>query len=130
MNILRVITVHSLLADIVDEQELATGKRQEGVVFAIGFFSSKFVGAFAYLIAGPFLDLIGLQAGAQPGEVSSTVIWGLGLIIGPGLAIIMLLPMWMSYKVNMSHARHLEVRQALSQREQATESDDSAPLQE
>jgi glycoside/pentoside/hexuronide:cation symporter, GPH family len=130
MNILRVITVHSLLADIVDEQELATGKRQEGVVFAIGFFSSKFVGAFAYLIAGPFLDLIGLQAGAQPGEVSSTVIWGLGLIIGPGLAIIMLLPMWMSYKVNMSHARHLEVRQALSQREQATESDDSAPVQE
>ena len=114
----------------MDEQELATGKRQEGVVFAIGFFSSKFVGAFEYLIAGPFLDLIGLQAGAQPGEVSSTVIWGLGLIIGPGLAIIMLLPMWMSYKVNMSYASHLEVRQALSQREQATESDDSAPVQE
>ena len=73
-----------MLADIVDEQELATGKRKEGVVFAVAFFSSKFTGAFGYVIAGPFLDLIGLQAGAQPGEVSSTVTWGLGLTYGPG----------------------------------------------
>jgi Na+/melibiose symporter-like transporter len=128
MTILRVITVHSMLADIVDEQELATGKRKEGVVFAAAFFSAKFMGAFGYLIAGPFLDLIGLQAGAQPGEVSSTVTWGLGLIMGPGLAIIMLLPVWMSFKVNMSHASQLEVRQALSQRQQAAESGDSASV--
>ena len=128
MTILRVITVHSMLADIVDEQELATGKRKEGVVFAAAFFSSKFMGAFGYLIAGPFLDLIGLQAGAQPDEVSSTVTWGLGLIMGPGLAIIMLLPVWMSFKVNMSHASQLEVRQALSQRQQAAGRGDSASV--
>ena len=126
MTILRVITVHSMLADIVDEQELATGKRQEGVIFAAAFFSAKFISGFGYLIAGPFLDLIGLQAGAQPDEVSSTVTWGLGLIMGPGLAIIMLLPVWMSFKVNMSHASQLEVRQALSQRQQAAENGDSA----
>jgi len=128
MTIVRVITVHSLLADIVDEQELATGKRQEGVVFAVAFFSSKFMGAFGYVIVGPFLDLIGLQAGAQPGEVSSTVMWGLGLLMGPGLAIIMLLPIWMSFKLNMSHASHLEVRQALSESEWAAESNDSTPV--
>jgi Na+/melibiose symporter-like transporter len=128
MTIVRVITVHSLLADIVDEQELATGKRQEGVVFAVAFFSSKFMGAFGYVIVGPFLDLIGLQAGAQPGEVSSTVMWGLGLLMGPGLAIIMLLPIWMSFKLNMSHASHLEVRQALSQSECTAESNDSIPV--
>ncbi len=115
MTILRVITVHSLLADIVDEQELVTGQRQEGIIFAVAFFSSKFMGAVGYVIAGPLLDLIGLQAGAQPGEVPSTVIWGLGLTMGPGLAIIMLLPVWMSFKVKMSHASHLEVREALSQ---------------
>ena len=126
MTILRVIAVQSLLADIVDEQELATGKRQEGVIFAAAFFSAKFISGFGYLIAGPFLDLIGLQAGARPGEVSSTVLWGLGLIMGPGLAIIMLLPLWMSFKVNMSHASQLEVRQALSQRQKAAESGSNA----
>ncbi len=113
MSILRMIATQSLLADIVDEHELATGKRQEGVMFAAAFFSAKFISGFGYLVAGPFLDLIGLQTGAKPGEVSSTVIWGLGLIMGPGLAIIMLLPTWMSFKVNMNHARQLEVRQAL-----------------
>ena len=122
MTILRVIAVQSLLADIVDEQELATGKRQEGVIFAAAFFSAKFISGLGYVIAGPFLDLIGLQAGARPGEVSSTVLWGLGLIMGPGLAIIMLLPLWMSFKIKMSHASQLEVRQALSQRQQLAES--------
>ena len=121
MTILRVIVVHSLLADIVDEQELATGRRQEGVIFAAAFFSAKFISGFSYLIAGPFLDLIGLQAGARPGEVSSTVMWGLGLIMGPGLAVIMLLPMWMSFRLNMSHASQLAVRQALSQRQKTAE---------
>ena len=121
-------SVHSMLADIVDEQELATGIRKEGIIFAAAFFSAKFISGFSYLIAGPFLDLIGLQAGAQPGEVSSTVMWGLGLMMGPGLAIIMLLPMWMSFKVNMSHAGQLEVRQAISQRQQTTESVGSASV--
>ena len=37
MTILRVITVHSMLADIVDEQELATGKRKDGRCFCCGF---------------------------------------------------------------------------------------------
>ena len=117
MSILRTIAVQALLADIVDEQELATGKRQEGVMFAAAFFSAKFISGFGYLVAGPFLDLIGLEAGVQPGEAPERVIWGLGLIMGPGLALIMLVPLWMSYKVNMSHASHLAVRQALAERE-------------
>jgi GPH family glycoside/pentoside/hexuronide:cation symporter len=121
MIILRVIVVQSMLADIVDEQELATGRRQEGVIFAAAFFSAKFVSAFSYLIAGPFLDLIGLEAGARPDEVSDTVIRGLGLIMGPGLAIIMLLPMWMSFKITTNHASHVQVREALSKRRLAIE---------
>jgi GPH family glycoside/pentoside/hexuronide:cation symporter len=117
MSILRMIAVQSMLADIVDEHELSTGKRQEGVMFAAAFFSAKFISGFGYLVAGPFLDLIGLEAGAQPGEVSSRVIWGLGLIMGPGLALIMLVPMWMSYKITSSHDGHLAVRQALAERQ-------------
>ena len=128
MTILRVIVVHSMLADISDEQELATGRRQEGVIFAAAFFSAKFVSGFSYLIAGPFLDLIGLEAGARPDEVSDTVIWGLGLIMGPGLAIIMLLPMWMSFKITMNRASQVKVGQALSRRKQTAKSAESASL--
>jgi GPH family glycoside/pentoside/hexuronide:cation symporter len=128
MTIQRVITVHSMLADIVDEQELATGIRKEGTIFAAAFFSAKFMGAFGYMIAGPYLDLIGLQTGAQPDEISSAITWSLGLIMGPGLAIIMLLPLWMSFKVDLSHASQLDVRQALSQRQKIAESANSASV--
>ena len=128
MTIQRVITVHSMMADIVDEQELATGTRKEGIVFAVAFFSSKFMGAFGYMIAGPYLDLIGLQTGAQPDEISSAITWSLGLIMGPGLAIIMLLPIWVSFKVDLSHAGQLGVRQTLSERQQIAASANSASV--
>ncbi|MCR9103802.1 MAG: MFS transporter [Gammaproteobacteria bacterium] len=121
MTILRVIAVQTLLADIVDEQELATGKRQEGAMFAAAFFSAKFISGFGYLIAGPFLDLIGLEPGLQPGEAPQQVIWGLGLIMGPGLAVTMLIPMWMSLKLRASHATHITVRKALAARAKAAD---------
>tara|TARA_R110002072_G_scaffold136302_1_gene278651 strand:- start:4347 stop:5810 length:1464 start_codon:yes stop_codon:yes gene_type:complete len=116
MTILRTIANHALLADIADEHELATGMRQEGVMFSAAFFAAKFVSGFGYLVAGPFLDLIGLEAGAMPGEVPYSVILGLGLIMGPGLALLMIVPLWVSLKLNMSMASQLAVRTALRER--------------
>lgn len=116
MTILRTISSHAMLADIADEHELATGKRQEGVMFAAAFFAAKFISGFGYLVAGPFLDFIGLEAGVQPGEAPVTVITGLGLIMGPGLSVMMLLPLWMALRLNVSFAGQQQVRQALNER--------------
>lgn len=120
MSILRTIANHAMLADIADEQELATGQRQEGVMFAAAFFSAKFISGFGYMVAGPFLDLIGLEAGVLPGEAPAKVIWGLGLIMGPGLALLMLIPLWMALKLNLSHAGQLQVQRALRERKDIT----------
>jgi Na+/melibiose symporter-like transporter len=115
-TILRTISNHALLADIADEQELVTGKRQEGVMFAAAFFAAKFISGFGYLVAGPFLDLIGLETGMLPGETPASVFWGLGLIMGPGLALILAIPVWMAFKVNQSKASQLQVQKALQER--------------
>ena len=115
-TIMRTVASHAMLADIADEHELETGQRQEGVMFAAAFFASKFISGFGYIVAGPFLDLIGLDAGAQPGEVPRSVILGLGLIMGPGLAVLMLIPVWMSFKLRVSLAGQLAVRKALHER--------------
>jgi GPH family glycoside/pentoside/hexuronide:cation symporter len=112
--ILRTVANHSLLADIVDEQELKTGQRQEGVMFAAAFFAAKFVAGFGYLVAGPFLDLIGLESGIQPGEAPGSVLWGLGILMGPGLAILMLVPIVMAYKLDLSMSHMQAVQQALN----------------
>ena len=116
-TILRTVSNHSLLADIADEQDLATGQRQEGVMFAAAFFAAKFISGFGYLVAGPFLDLIGLEAGMQPGEAPYSVILGLGLIMGPGLALILLIPAWMAFKLDLSQQGQLQVQQALRDRQ-------------
>ena len=117
-GILRTIANHALLADIADEQELVTGKRQEGVMFAAAFFAAKFISGFGYLVAGPFLDLIGLETGMQPGEAPASVFWGLGLIMGPGLGLILTIPVWMAFKLDQSKASQLQIQKPL--REQRT----------
>lgn len=116
MSIVRTIASHALLADIADEHELATGQRQEGVMFAAAFFAAKFISGFGYLVAGPFLDMIGLEAGVLPGQAPGSVILGLGIIMGPGLAVLMLIPLWMSMKLHVSLAGQMAVQKALGER--------------
>lgn len=116
MSILRTIANHALLADVADEHELESGQRQAGVMFAAAFFAAKFISGFGYLVAGPFLDLIGLEAGTAPDAAPATVILGLGIIMGPALAVVMLIPVWMSLKLKVSHAGQLAVQHELSQR--------------
>jgi Na+/melibiose symporter-like transporter len=118
MSILRTIANHALLADVADEHELESGQRQEGVMFAAAFFAAKFISGFGYLVAGPFLDLIGLEANTAPGDAPYSVILGLGIIMGPALAVLMLIPLWMSLKLKVSLAGQLAVREALTQRTQ------------
>ena len=118
-TILRTVSSHALLADIADEHELATGRRQEGSMFAAAFFAAKFITGFGYLVAGPYLDFIGLEAGAVPGETPASVDWGLGLIMGPGMALMMLVPVWMAFALRLSMAGQREVQQELAAARQA-----------
>lgn len=115
-SIVRTVANHALLADIADEHELESGQRQEGVMFAAAFFAAKFISGFGYLVAGPFLDLIGLQSGTLPGEAPHSVIVGLGIMMGPALALLMLIPLWMSMRLRASLADHTLVQQALRAR--------------
>lgn len=115
--IVRTVSVFSLLADIADEQDLNTGRRQEGVMFAAAFFAAKFISGFGYLVAGPFLDLIGLESGMQPGETPASVFWGLGMVMGPGLALLLVIPAWMAFRIDLNMKNQLEIQRALRSRD-------------
>jgi Na+/melibiose symporter-like transporter len=60
----------------------------------------------------------------QPGEAPSSVIWGLGLIMGPGLALMLAIPAWVAFRIDLSMKNQLEIQQALRSR-QATPADGS-----
>ena len=116
-SILRTISHHSILADIADEYELQTGCRQEGVIFALSTFAEKFVMGFGYIVVGPFLDIIGLNSEMAPGEVNESVLNSIGFLIGPVMAIILLIPYYISSYLNVSREHAANIRSQLKQRD-------------
>ncbi|MCR9259406.1 MAG: MFS transporter [Pseudomonadaceae bacterium] len=106
----------SVIADITDEQEYLTHKRQEGVFFAAQGFSIKFVTGFGSLVGGVVIDLIRLPVGAAPGTVEADIIFNLGIVMGPCIALSLLVPYFFSRKITLSRARHSEIRSLLDAR--------------
>jgi GPH family glycoside/pentoside/hexuronide:cation symporter len=117
LGILRTVSVYSILADIADENELATGRRQEGVFFAATTFALKFVMGFGYMVGGPLLDLVGLHGGIAPGEASKSALFGIGIVVGPVVTVLLLIPWRMAARLDVSKKRLNEVQAALHERE-------------
>lgn len=117
LTIIRTVSLYSILADIADEHELATGRRQEGVFFAASTFALKFVMGFGYMIGGPLLDFVGLQGGVAPGEASESALFGIGMVVGPMVSVILLVPWWMATRIDVSKDKLREVQAALQERD-------------
>jgi Na+/melibiose symporter-like transporter len=82
IGVFTIVTLHtvsaSLTADLLDEQELATGLRQEGVFFAASTFVLKATTGLGNLLAGIVVDLVGLAPGSEPGTIEASVLQNLG----------------------------------------------------
>ncbi|MFU8814494.1 MAG: MFS transporter [Pseudomonadales bacterium] len=126
------ITFGSMVADIVDEHELATGKRQEGVFFASVSFSGKFTSGIGSVVGGVALDLISWPRGPEIRTAADvppeTLIW-LGLIYGPIVAGFGVVSVWCYSKHNLDRRRHAEIVTELAERRrvQAAASEAASP---
>lgn len=112
---LQVVTA-SLTADLLDEQELATGLRQEGVFFAAGAFLSKATTGLGAMLAGVVIDLVGLAPGLEPGAVKEEVLAQLGwftIVLTGGMALV---GSAFYRHVNMTREDLVQVRQGLSRK--------------
>jgi Na+/melibiose symporter-like transporter len=109
------ISVLSALADVADEYELATGRRQEGVFFAARTFFSKLTGGLGTILAGIAIDVIAFPQGAKPGEIGADVLFKLGLVDGPIAAIPALIGIYCYGRYGITKARHAEIQRELSQ---------------
>ncbi len=108
------ISVMSALADVADEHELTTGRRQEGVFYAARTFFGKLTSSLGHLIAGIAIDVIGFSPGATPGEVDPTVIFRLGLLDGPIAAIPAVISIVFYSLYRIDKTRHAETRSKLA----------------
>lgn len=106
----------SLLADILDENELATGRRQEGVFFAAGAFVQKATSGFGALAAGIVIDIAGIQPGTQPGDVPAQSLNLLGLFMLGIIAVLGLVAFAFARKIRLSREDHQRLQAELAAR--------------
>ncbi len=106
----------SMTADVCDLDELATGKRREGIFGAIYWWMVKFGFAIAGLLSGAIMTLVAFTPGAaaQPeGAVD-----GLRLFYSAVPIFGTLLAMWIMRDYDLDEKRALEVHAALQLRKQ------------
>lgn len=115
-----VVTLHvvtaSLMADLLDEQELSTGLRQEGVFFAAGTFVLKATTGLGAMLAGIVIDIIGLSPGSEPGSIEPSVLQSLGwftVTLTGGMAFIAFV---FYSRIRMTRENQVLVKQQLAQR--------------
>ncbi len=107
-----IISFNSMLADIVDEHELLTGRRQEGIFFAAVAFSSKCTTGLGSAFAGLALDVIGWPEGSAvttAADVPAETIMHLGIFFGPALAVIGIASLWCYAHYRIDKTRHDEI---------------------
>ena len=110
------ILIPSMIADSVDESEIDTGKRQEGVFFSAITFSAKAASGVGGFLAGVILDLIRFPTQAEPGTVAADKVFTLGLAVGPGPMVLFLCAMVFLFRYRLTRERHVEIVRELQQR--------------
>ncbi len=119
-----VVSFGSMVADIVDDHELKTGRRQEGIFFAAVSFAGKATSGLGGLIAGIGLDLIDWPRGADirtAADVPPETLTNLGLLFGPGVAVFGFTAVWLYTRYGMNREKHAEILRQLRVRRAETE---------
>jgi len=85
------ILSYSMIADLVEQSEIKTGRRSEGVFASAITFTEKVVNGVGLIMAGFILTLAGIKTGADASQVTHASLWRLGEIYVPTI-----LTLWLS----------------------------------
>ena len=104
----RRILFAAMLADLVEDSEVTTGRRSEGVFNAAETFVDKSVRGLGVMAASAVLTFAALPAGAKVEEVSADTLWWMGALYVP-----LVLALWLSMiaviaRYQIDEAKHAE----------------------
>ena len=103
----------SMIADVTDEHERHYGARQEGIYYGSISFAAKAASGIGTLISGTAIDAVALGAQADPTSVAPAVVAGLGWIYGPGVVLLMAVPITLLRNYPIDPERHRDTLAAL-----------------
>jgi Na+/melibiose symporter-like transporter len=112
------VCVMSMLADIADQHQLETGRRQEGIFYSARQFFAKASNGLAHVLGSLALDyVVRLPIGPTAGEVAPDVLFRMGLVAGPIAAIGAALAIFCYGSYRLSRADHARIRAELESRD-------------
>lgn len=102
------ILTSSMMADLVEDSEIRTTRRSEGVLFAAVTFARKSVQGFGVLAASAVLAVVQFPKGAAPGQVPEETVFTLGLYYAPTLFVIWMLAIASLKLYRIDRSKHEE----------------------
>lgn len=113
LGIVGSILFTSMIADVVEDSELKTGRRQEGLFFAAAAFINKAVSGMGIFTSGMIIAAIHFPHGVKPGDVAPGIVRNLGLTYVPvqmvlyGVTVLLLVGYRISRKTHAETLRKL-----------------------
>ena len=77
--------IAAMIADVVEDSEVKTGRRSEGIFFAANSFAQKAVNGLGVVVAGQILAIIQFPTKAKPGDVPQETLFDLAYLFVPTL---------------------------------------------
>ena len=109
----------AMMADSVDEHELTSGNRQEGMFFAASSIAIKAPFGIGSFVGGLALNLIDWPTGPDirtAADIDPDTIVQLGLLVGPGIAVTSLIALWCFAWYRLTRDNHAAILKQLAER--------------
>jgi Na+/melibiose symporter-like transporter len=107
----------SMIADISDEHELTTGRRQEGIFFGALSFSTKAAAGVGNWLGAMALPAIAFPTQVKdPASVDPWTVTKLALIYGPAVLLVVVWGIAIVRGYRLSPERHAEIQRLLAER--------------
>ena len=104
-----VILLDSMLSDVIDEHELHSQRREEGLFFAARSFATKASFGLGSFFAGIGLDIIRFPTGATPESVPDAAVLKLAILSGPLMFVLFTATVLVTRLYPLSAPRHREI---------------------
>jgi len=109
------VLVPSMIADIVEDSELKTGRRSEGLLYSADNLFRKFVSGIGVFVAGLVLSVVGFSMKTPPGSVSESQLDTLALLYIPIYGGLILIAMFFVSRYRISKEQHDDNLRRLSE---------------
>jgi GPH family glycoside/pentoside/hexuronide:cation symporter len=109
----------AIFPDVIEWDELRTGRRQEGIYYGVMNFVRKTTGALAIFIALQVLGWFGYQSppeGATFFQQSATTLGAIRFLIGPLGAVLLFSAITMAWFYPLTREKHARIRRLLEKK--------------